>query len=146
MKCITMHSISHSLLSLSMARLFSRIFSGKEVMLSSFSWLGDQNSGERESRWVVSDSLRPHRRQSTRLLCPRASPGTNPGVGCHAFLQGIFLTQGLNPDLLYYRRILYHLSHRGSPQKPVLSVCFKIPCPCVETLYTTSRQISRWFE
>ena len=28
------------------------------------------------------------------------SPGKNTGVGCHALLQGIFLTQGLNPHLL----------------------------------------------
>ena len=31
-----------------------------------------------------------------RLLCPRTSPGKNTGVSCHALLQGIFLTQGLN--------------------------------------------------
>ena len=30
------------------------------------------------------------------------SPGKNTGVGCHALLQGIFLTQGLNPRLLYW--------------------------------------------
>ena len=29
------------------------------------------------------------------------SPGKNIGVGFHALLQGIFLTQGLNPCLLY---------------------------------------------
>ena len=28
------------------------------------------------------------------------SPGKNTGVGCHALLQGVFLTQGLNPHLL----------------------------------------------
>ena len=28
------------------------------------------------------------------------SPGKNTGVGCHAFLQGIFPTQGLNSGLL----------------------------------------------
>ena len=28
------------------------------------------------------------------------SPGKNTGVGCHALLQGIFLTQGSNPHLL----------------------------------------------
>ena len=28
------------------------------------------------------------------------SPGRNTGVGCRAILQGIFLTQGLNPHLL----------------------------------------------
>ena len=35
----------------------------------------------------MSDSLRPHRRQPTRLLCPWDSPGKNTGVGCHILLQ-----------------------------------------------------------
>ena len=35
-----------------------------------------------------------------RLLCPWDSPGKNTGVGCHLFLQGIFLTQGSNLRLL----------------------------------------------
>ena len=43
------------------------------------------------------------------------SPGKNTGVGCHALLQGIFPTQGSNPGLLHWRRILYWLSHQGSP-------------------------------
>ena len=38
---------------------------------------------------------------STRLLCPWDSPGKNTGVGCQAFLQGIFPTQGLNLSLLH---------------------------------------------
>ena len=42
------------------------------------------------------------------------SPDKNTGVGCHAILQGIFLTQGSNPGLPHCRRILYPLSHRGS--------------------------------
>ena len=42
------------------------------------------------------------------------SPGKNTKVGCHALLRGIFPTQGLNPGLLHYRQILYHLSHQGS--------------------------------
>ena len=45
------------------------------------------------------------------------SPSENTGVGCHALLQGIFPTQGLNPGLLHCRQILYHLSHQGSPFK-----------------------------
>ena len=32
-------------------------------------------------------TLRPHRRQPTRLLCPWDSPGKNAGVGCHFLLQ-----------------------------------------------------------
>ena len=41
--------------------------------------------------------------QPVRLLCPWDFPGKNPGVGCCFRLQGIFQTQGSNPDLLYYR-------------------------------------------
>ena len=39
------------------------------------------------SRLVVSDSVRPHRQQPTRLPRPWASPGKNTGVGCHFLLQ-----------------------------------------------------------
>ena len=37
---------------------------------------------------------------ATRLLCPWGSPGKNTGVSGHVLLQGIFLTQGLNPCLM----------------------------------------------
>ena len=47
---------------------------------------------------VVSDSA------ALWLLCPWDSPGKNTGVGCHALLQGIFPTQGLN-----LRRLLHLL-------------------------------------
>ena len=35
----------------------------------------------------MSDSVRPHRRQPTRLPHPRDSPGKNSGVGCDFILQ-----------------------------------------------------------
>ena len=35
----------------------------------------------------MSDSVRPHRRQPTRLPRPCDSPGKNTGVGCHFLLQ-----------------------------------------------------------
>ena len=63
---------------------------------------------------VMSDSLQP------RGLCPPGScvhgdsPGKNTGVDCHAFLQGIFPTQGSNPGLPHFGQILHHLSHQGS--------------------------------
>ena len=34
-------------------------------------------------------------------------------MGCHSLLQGIFLTQGLNPSLLHYRQILYCPNHQS---------------------------------
>ena len=37
-------------------------------------------------------------------------------MGCHSFLQGIFLTQGSNSGLPNCRWILYRLSHQGSPR------------------------------
>ena len=35
----------------------------------------------------MSNSVRPHRQQPTRLPCPWDSPGKNAGVGCHFLLQ-----------------------------------------------------------
>ena len=43
-------------------------------------------------------------------------PGKNTGAGCHAHLQGIFLTQRINPGLPQGRRILYHPSLQESPR------------------------------
>ena len=50
--------------------------------------------------------------EPTRLLCPWDSPGKNTGVGYYALLQGIFLTQGLNPRLLSF------LHWQGSSSSP----------------------------
>ena len=52
---------------------------------------------------VVSDSLWPPGPWPARLLCPWDSPGKNTGVGCQNLLQGIFLTQVLNPSLLHWQ-------------------------------------------
>ena len=71
-----------------------------------------KGESESESHSVVSDSLRPH-----GLYSPWNSPGQNTGVGSLPFLQGIFPTQGSNPGLPHCTRILYQLSHRGSPVK-----------------------------
>ena len=41
--------------------------------------------------------------------------GQNTGVGSLSLLQGVFPTQGSNPDLLHCRQILHPLSHQGRP-------------------------------
>ena len=41
------------------------------------------------SRFSVSDSVRPHRWQPTRLPHPWDSLGKNTGVGCHFLLQSM---------------------------------------------------------
>ena len=56
-----------------------------------------------------SDISQPQGLWPARLLCPWNSPGRSTGVGCCSLLQGIFLTQGLNPSLLHFGKALYHL-------------------------------------
>ena len=63
----------------------------------------------------MSNSLQSYGLEPTRLLCSWDSPGKNTGVGCHALLQGIFPTHGLNLGLLHCR-ILYHWATREAPK------------------------------
>ena len=93
-----------------------------------------------ESHSVMSYSLWIH-----GLYSPWNSPGQNTGVGTLSLLQGIFPTQVSNPGLPHCRRILYHLSHRGSPahqytlkgKTPVISAitCSSFPNPFSLFLY-----------
>ena len=48
------------------------------------------------SHSVMSDSETPWTVAHQALLSMGDSPGKNTGVGCHALLQGVFPTQGLN--------------------------------------------------
>ena len=64
-----------------------------------------------ESCSFVSNPMWPH-----GLYIPWNSPGQIIGLGSPSLLQGIFPTQGSNPHLLHCRRILYQLSHKGSPR------------------------------
>ena len=67
-----------------------------------------------ESCSVVSDS-RAH-----ELYSPWNSPDQDTGVGSCCLLQGIFPTQGSNPDLPYCRQFLYQLSQQGNLKNKVL--------------------------
>ena len=70
---------------------------------------------------VVSDSLRPHGLQPTRLLCPWDFPGKSNGVGCHCLLrirtQSYSIRTHLNYLILTWpsAKILF-------PNKPVFKV------------------------
>ena len=63
---------------------------------------------------VVSDSLQPYGLLPTKLLRPWDSQGKNPGVGCHALLQGLFPTQGWTLHLL----CLLHWQSSSLPVAP----------------------------
>ena len=64
----------------------------------------------------MSDSLWPHGLLPTSLLCLWDFPGKNAGMSCHFLLQGIFLDQGSNPQLLHWQTNSFPLSHQGSSQ------------------------------
>ena len=57
----------------------------------------------------MSNSVRPHRQQPNRLLCPWDSPGKSTGVGCHCLLRPkpppLFKTEQCSPGNLrqYFR-------------------------------------------
>ena len=84
------------------------------------------------------------------LSCPWDSPGKNTGVGCHFFLQGIFLTLKSNPDLLLCGQFFYQLSYKGSPKG---SECWEVHianthiCVCVYMsgiIYKTYKHILKY--
>ena len=58
----------------------------KDVLFIIGDWNAEVGSQETPGCYVtsvMSDSLRPHRGQPTRLPHPWESPGKNTGVGCH---------------------------------------------------------------
>ena len=69
-----------------------------------------------------------------RLLSSWNSPGKNTGEGCHALLQGIFLTQGSNPcllRLLHWQAVSLFLEPPGKPcmHAPAVKYC-EFPTLC----------------
>ena len=61
----------------------------------------------------MSDSVRPHRQQPIKLLCPWNSPGKNTGVGCH------FLFRCMHAKLLQSCLTLCNPMDSSPPDSPV---------------------------
>ena len=72
------------------------------------------------------------------------SPGKGTGVGCHALLQGIFRTQGLNPGLRLCRKILYRLSCKGSRPPSKFSNAW-LCTSCRDSSHVCSHGASFWY-
>jgi len=62
------------------------------------------------SRSVMSDSLRPHGLQPTRLLHPWDFPGKSTGVGCHCLLWSFVLPHFKEIDLPFWVSGVLHQS------------------------------------
>ena len=78
------------------------------LFTTSTTWEAQIHVSDSGSHSVVSNSLWPR-----GLYSLWNSPGQNTGMGSLFFLQGIFPTQGSNPDCPHCRQILYQLSHKG---------------------------------
>ena len=76
-----------------------------------FSFFSVYVSVSHQSRSVMSDSLWPR-----GLYSPWNFLVQNTGVGSCSLLQGIFPTQGSNPDFPHCRQILYQLSYREAQE------------------------------
>ena len=87
-------------------------FELQKYNFTSFKWI------ERTEKNVISES----ESHSVMSFCdsPWNSPDQNTGVDRLSLLQGIVPTQGSNPGLLHCKRILYQLSHKGSPRMLVV--------------------------
>ena len=85
------------------------------------------------SRSVMSDSVRPHELQPTRLLRPWDFPGKSTGVGCHHLLQSfssksqLFVSEEYNnfPMTLIFQ--IYHKNLKSYKHNKVSTDIPKIP-------------------
>ena len=78
------------------------------------------------SHSIVADSVRCYGLQPVRLLFPWDSPGKNTWVGCHALLQGIFLTQESNLNLLHILHWQAGSLPLAPPGNPRFLACLKL--------------------
>ena len=81
---------------------------------------------------VVCNSLQPCGALVHQAPLLWDSPSKTAGVSCHALLQGVFPTQGLNLCLLHCKQILLPMTHWGSPSYR-LRAC-KL-CPTVQLVF-----------
>ena len=90
--------------------------------------------------------------ERSRLLCPRDSPGKNTRVGCCTRLQGISLTQGLNPRLLcllHWQVGSFPLAPPAFAYCPALTShhwfsCLLAPVPRLQTSQLPPQPSSLW--
>ena len=96
---------------------------------------------------VLSDSVRPHRRQPTRLPRPWDSPGKNTGVGCHFLLQCMKVksesevaqsSDPQRPHGLQPSRLLHPWDFPGKSTR--------VGCHCLLWLKSTFPVILRWHQ
>ena len=90
-----------------------------------------------QSLKAMSSSLQPHGLQPTRLLCPWGFSRQEYWSGLPCPRPGDLPHPGIKPSLLCCRRILYHLSHQGSPFRSVAlaKITFK---PLIYTTFQDS--------
>ena len=118
-------------------KFFTTVTNLRRRMLLLLSLLCHFHSLDILSCSVVSNSCNPMDYSPPGSFVHGDSPGRNTGVGCHALLQGIFPTQGLNPHFLNLLHWQVGSLSLGSPGKPHMSCCCCI-CPTYPTKLESS--------
>ena len=70
------------------------------------------------------------------------SPGKNTRVGCHALLQGIFPTQGMNPCLFWLLHCWWILYHWATWEAPYIMIRYLYLNVCMHYGYKVYKEIA----
>ena len=96
---------------------------------------------------VVSDSVRPHRRQPTRLPHPWDSPGKNTGVGCHFLLQCMKVTHSshlIRPQQTFSFILMVIVTDPLWPSVPMVPLTSKVVlCLPINLLSLLTKMVTR---
>ena len=114
----------------------------------------------------MSNSVRPHRRQPTRLPHPWDSPGKNTGVGCHFLLQCVKVRSesevaqscptlsdpmdcsppGSSIHGIFQARVLEWgaIAYAKTFMKTVKSLCFSLDCNLVQSSPNALKLVITW--
>ena len=89
----------------------------------------------------MSESLRRHGLQPTRLLCPWSSPGKNTGVGCHFLLQ-CYVSVQFSHSVVSDSLRPHELQHAGLPCPYQLPELAQTPVHCISDAIQPSHPLS----
>ena len=91
----------------------------EKEMATPFQYSCLYNSMDRGAWWVTVHGVTKSNsqgREKVKVKVAQLCPTLWDPMGSLSLLQGIFLTQGLNPGLPHCRQMLYQLSHKGRPR------------------------------
>ena len=115
------------------------LWATREVICICYTFCNCPTRRHRQVASVVSNSVRPHGLQPTRLLRPWDSPDKNTGVGCHFLLQ---LSHGFCFFFLFFFLFAFQF---GEFIRTYLHVQWFLPWPCPVYWWAHQRLSLFWY-